>query len=231
MVDRGKTVILTGATGMVGGEVLELCLASDQVAKVVSLTRRPTGKTHAKLDEIAVDNFLEPRIEQDYLETVDIVFYCLGTYSNQVSKEQFYDITVSYPEVLAQTILNAGRTPIFCLLSGAGTDRSEKSMTQFAKLKGMIENKLSRMSFARFHTFRPAYIYPVKPRNEPSFLYTVLRFLYPLIKLFGSSASISSQDLALAMFTVATEGGDQEIYENAEMGRIAQKARTVEGSR
>jgi hypothetical protein len=43
----------------------------------------------------------------------------------------------------------------------------------FAKDKGIIENRLSEIGFKAFYTFRPGYIYPVKPRRESIFFQTL----------------------------------------------------------
>ena len=44
--------ILTGATGMVGEGVLLECLQNPAVEQVLVLTRKPTGRTHAKLNDV-----------------------------------------------------------------------------------------------------------------------------------------------------------------------------------
>ena len=52
-------IILTGATGYVGeGTLLEL-LKVDAVEKVLSVSRRPTGIKHEKLEEYLVSDFME----------------------------------------------------------------------------------------------------------------------------------------------------------------------------
>ena len=102
------------------------------------------------------------------------------------------------------------------MLSGAGADRSEKSKTSFARYKGMAENQISAMDL-KFYTFRPTYIYPVAARKEPNWMYNISRKLYPIVKLFGDSASIKSTELAEAMFNVGIYGADKEILENKEI--------------
>ena len=49
-----KQVIITGATGMVGGEVLKACIENDEIGSIVSLVRRPSGVMHTKLKEVVV---------------------------------------------------------------------------------------------------------------------------------------------------------------------------------
>jgi uncharacterized protein YbjT (DUF2867 family) len=210
----GKNVLITGATGMIGGLVLEHCLQSREVAKVTSLVRRATGTRHEKLNEVIIDDFLSLDENAPYLESVDVVYYCLGVYTGAIDRELFRMITVDYPDALAKALYRKNQDFTFCLLSGAGADRNEKSRMMFAMDKGIIENKLSKMGFKSFYAFRPGYIYPVTPRKEPNPGYRIWRALYPVIKLFGDNTSIKSTELASAMFRVGINGCDMEILEN-----------------
>ena len=109
----------------------------------------------------------------------------------------------------------------FCLLSGQGADRSETSRMMFAKDKGIVENKLASMGFRSFHAFRPAYIYPVTPRQEPNLMYRVSRMIYPIIRLLGPKLSIRSTDLAKALFLTGLNGGPKEILENEDILKVS----------
>ena len=216
-----KVVLITGATGMIGGLVLQLCLESQEISRVTSLVRRPSGVKHIKLNEIIIDDFTVLDKDASYFKSVDIVYYCLGVYTGAVDRDQFRKITVEYPEALARILRSNNPDIRFCLLSAAGADRSERSRMMFARDKGAIENRLSRMGLKAFHAFRPGYIYPVTPRKEPNFTYRVLRFIYPLITLFGNNLSIHSTKLAASMFIIGLNGSDKEILENKDIGEMA----------
>lgn len=216
----GQHVMITGATGMIGTLVLQRCLESSRVEKVTSLVRRPSGAEHEKLNDVLVPDFLTLDENADCYEGVDTVFYCLGVYTGAVDRDLFRQITVDYPQVLANLLLSKGTGIRFCLLSGAGADRNEKSRMMFAKDKGAIENRLSRMGFKGFHAFRPGYIYPANARKEPNLSYKLTRFLYPVIKLMGSGYSIKSTELAAAMFHVGINGCKTEVLENKDILEI-----------
>lgn len=223
----GKKVLITGATGMIGGLVLQYCLESHDVSEVISLVRRPPGKSHKKLREVIIEDFQNLEEDAEYLESIDVVYYCLGVYTGAVSRESFREITVDYPDTLANVLIKKNSELSFCLLSGAGADRSEKSRMMFAKDKGVIENRLAKKGFRAFYAFRPGYIYPVTPRSEPSISYKLMRVLYPVIKLFGKNASIRSTDLALTMFYVGLEGCNLEILENADIFKVFKEKATI----
>ncbi|MFT6808460.1 MAG: hypothetical protein ACJA01_001685 [Saprospiraceae bacterium] len=105
---------------------------------------------------------------------------------------------------------------ILCLLSGAGADRTEKSSTSFARYKGMSENQIEALDM-QFYAFRPAYIYPTNPRKEPNLMYRITRMLYPIIKMFGKNASITSKQLATSIFNVGINGADKRTLENKDI--------------
>ncbi len=215
-----KHVLITGATGMIGGLVLDLCLQHDEINRMTSLVRRKSGLKHEKLDEVIVNNFLDLDPDAPCFDSVDIVYYCLGVYTGAVDRQQFRTITVDYPQTLANLLVEKNHDLIFCLLSGAGADRTEKSRMMFAKDKGTIENRLSTMGFKAFYAFRPGYIYPVTPRKEPNLSYTLSRFLYPVIRLFGTNASIKSTELAAVIFHVGLSGYKGEILENRDIKKF-----------
>ncbi len=219
-----KKVLVTGVTGMVGGLIFQECLSSTEVSQIVSLVRKPTGFNHPKLQELVVDDFEDYAEIQEYLRDVSVAFFCIGVYTGQVSDDEFKTITVNYPVSLARTLKTVSPGVTYCLLSGAGADTKEKSRMSFAKYKGMAENQISAEGLKAFYTFRPGYIFPVKPRKEPNFTYKVSRSLYPLIRLLGKNASIKSTELAKVMFEVGMHGADQNVLENGDMLDIVAKS-------
>lgn len=212
-----KNVIITGATGMIGNLVLQYCLASDQVGKVTVLSRRTSGVTHDKLTEVLHNDFADLTPVLSHFVDQDVAYFCLGVYTGAVPDAVFKTITVDYPNRFVDALKAANPQATFCLLSGSGADPEEKSRISFARYKGMAENYLLAADFASTHIFRPAYIYPVTPRNEPNFTYRLSRRLYPLIKLFGRNASITSEQLAQAVFSLGLIGKGTQILENKDI--------------
>lgn len=225
----GKNVLITGATGMVGGLAMERCLGSGDVARVTSLGRRFSGIQHQKLTEVIVDDFLNLEPHMVHFESVDVVLYCLGVYTGAVDQVEFHRVTVEYPELLARAVQRNNPVFSFCLLSGAGADRTERSRIMFAREKGRVENRLAGMGLGALHCFRPGYIYPVAPRKEPNLSYRMMRLAYPFINLIWPDASVRSTALAEAMFRAGLYGADKEILENADIVRMATAASEVSG--
>lgn len=232
-----KNVIITGATGMVGSIVLRHCLASDQVATITSLVRKPSGVQHPKLTEVVCRDFSTYQGLEDSFSGKDVAFFCLGAYTGQVPEGEFRRITVDYVRGFAALLEQHSPLATFCLLSGTGADRKEKSKVAFARYKGMAENDLMRRTFNALYLFRPGYIYPVEQRREPNFFYRVYRWLYPLIRLMGKNASITSEELGKAIFTAGMVGAPKQTLENRDILefidgiRIGQRVKHVEAVR
>ena len=210
--------MIAGASGMVGKHALEYCLEHADIGKVTSIVRKASTVQHPKLQEIEHSNFLDLKPIESSFENQDIALFCIGVYTGAVSREKFREVTVDMPQAFAEMLKSKNKHVNFCLLSGSGADRTEKSRLMFAKDKGAIENILDAMDLGEFHSFRPAYIYPVEPREEPNFSYTLARWLYkPIFSHLGKNMSIKSTDLAKAMVKVGVEGGGQSILENRDI--------------
>ena len=194
-----KRVIITGATGMVGGSALRICLQNPDVSRVTVLVRSRTGMNDARLREVVVDDFNDYSALTNVLENQDVALFCLGAYTGAVPDDLFRQITVDYTLAFARALHQASPQAAFCFLSGQGADQTEKSRMAFARYKGAAEKALLEIGFPRVHLFRPGYIYPVTPRKEPNIVYTITRFLYPLLRRIYPNLGISSEDLAAAM--------------------------------
>ena len=215
-----KRVLLTGGTGMVGGEVLRACLEHNEVAGVTSLLRRSSGVEHPKLKEILVKDFCDLSELKDAFRDVNVAIFCLAAYQGKMSSEEYRRITVDYTKVFIRALMQRSPDAAFCLFSAAGADSKEKSKMQFARDKGAAENAVLAAGFPRAHAFRPGYIYPVVKRKEPSRMYAVVRSLYPLLRLIYPGGVITSRHLAQAMLEIGLHGGEQDIYENRDIRKI-----------
>jgi nucleoside-diphosphate-sugar epimerase len=196
-----KRVIIAGTNGMIGSLILQACLERSDVVAVTSITRKAVGIQHPKLKEVLHPNFLDFTAIENVFANQDICFYCLGVYTGQVSTEAFKKITVAFTQSFAHTLKTKNGDAVFCFLSGQGADSAEKSKILFAREKGIAENALLKLNFARTHLFRPGYIYPITPRKEPNFFYTLMRVLYKPISFIYPNIGVSSQILANSMLT------------------------------
>ena len=219
-----KNILIAGASGMVGSHLLEICQQSEDVDTIYILSRKPSNLQHKKLKEIVVNDFLNYDKIIPIIKGIDVVFFCVGVYTGSVDRDTFRTITIDYPVELAKAVYTHSPASKFILLSGAGADRTEKSKVMFAKDKGIAENKLFEIYGNHFHSLRPGYIYPVIKRNEPNFSYAFFRLMYPIIILLGKKISITSLELAKAMFAIGMNKQEQTVFENDELREMEGKA-------
>lgn len=139
-----KRIIITGATGMVGGCALRICLENADVSLVTAIGRRPTGINDKKLREVVVDDFNDYSALADSLKNQDAALYCLGVYTGAVPDDLFRQITVDYTVAFAKSLYKASPQAAFCFLSGQGADQTEKSRMAFARYKGEAEKAKAR---------------------------------------------------------------------------------------
>lgn len=222
-----QRLLLTGATGMVGGLVLRQALDHPDVAEVTSLGRRPAGPSHPNLTEVFHDDFGDfshlPTDSPNPFAGQDLGLFCLGVYTGTVPDEELRRVTVDYAVAFARALHGRSPDATVCFLSGQGADRTESSRISFARYKGMAENALLELGFPRVHVFRPGYIYPVEPRREPNLAYRIFRGLWPVVGRIAPNLGIRSDDLARAMLDAGlhgTPGHDGPILENRDIRQL-----------
>src|ERR1700733_6207900 len=200
-------LVIVGATGMVGGYALRYVLDLPAVERVTSISRRKTGISHPKLDEVLHQDFSDCSALAQTLAGQDAAVFCLGTYTGSVADAEMRAITVDYTVEFARVFLGSSPDASFSFLSGSGADPTGRSRMAFARYKGEAEKALLGSGFSRLYIFRPAYIYPVEPRKEPNFSYRLLRLVYPVFQLLFPNQVIRADDLAASMVDVAIRKG------------------------
>ncbi len=201
-----KIALIAGATGLVGGKLLNLLLSSTQFDKVISIGRREVPLKNAKLENCIVD--FE---ELDTLNIkVDVVFCCLGTTIKKAgSQDAFRKVDLEFPKNIASYASKIGATS-FHLISSIGANST--SSVFYNKVKGEVENAISSFLFKQTHIYRPSML--LGKRNETRFLESVGIFIFKLLQfLFVGSLknykAIEAQKVAEFMFQCSlldTEG-------------------------
>jgi hypothetical protein len=105
-------VVITGATGMVGGLVLEQALAEPRIGAVTTLGRRATGVASPKLTEIEHADFEDFTGLEDVLAGQDAALFCLGAYTGSVPDDVFRKITVDCTVAFGEALRRANPRPI-----------------------------------------------------------------------------------------------------------------------
>jgi uncharacterized protein YbjT (DUF2867 family) len=223
-----KRLVIVGASGMVGGHALRYALEHPKVERVTSVGRRNLGISHSKLTEVLHLDFADCSALAETLSGQDAAVFCLGTYTGAVPDAELRRITLDYTIEFARVLRGSSPDAVFTFLSGNGADPTGRSRMAFARDKGAAEKALLAAGFPRVYIFRPAYIYPVEPRKEPTFGYRLLRALYPAFRMVFPDLVIRSDDLARAMVDVSVrETGERasRVFENRDVLAMVTSAR------
>jgi uncharacterized protein YbjT (DUF2867 family) len=147
MADR--TVIIAGATGLVGREILQGLLADPAVTAVHSLGRRKPAAQHPKLTAHVVDFAALPS-----LPAADEVYLALGT-TIKVAGSQAAFRAVDYEANLAvaKAALAAG-VKRAGLVSAMGADAGSRIF--YSRVKGELEEALTKLPFEGLVIARPS---------------------------------------------------------------------------
>ncbi|MGH7294832.1 MAG: NAD-dependent epimerase/dehydratase family protein [Polyangiaceae bacterium] len=212
-------VIVTGATGMVGEGVLLACLASAAVDAVLSVSRRPCGHTHPKLEELLVPDFRKLGDVEPRLAGYDACFYCAGVSSVGMSEADYtvatYDTTVAFATTLAR--LNPGM--VMTYVSGARTDGTEQGSLMWARVKGRTENALAKLGLRAVYSFRPGLMKPVAGQKNLKRSYRMMLPLLPVASLFLPTLTLG--DVGKAMIRCAQLGPPGRVLEVKDIAALA----------
>src|SRR5580692_1806469 len=115
-------LVIVGATGMVGGYALRYALELPAVERVVSISRRKTGISHPKLDEVLHQDFSDCSELAQTLAGQDAAVFCLGVYTGTVTDAEMRKITVDYTVEFARVFHGSSPDASFSFLSGSGAD-------------------------------------------------------------------------------------------------------------
>ncbi|HZW83835.1 MAG TPA: NAD-dependent epimerase/dehydratase family protein, partial [Candidatus Deferrimicrobium sp.] len=137
----GKSALLVGASGLVGGELLRCILNGQEYSKVLILVRKPLGIKNPKLEERVIE-FEDLERYKDCFKVED-VFCCLGTTIKSAgSQEAFRKVDVDYPLEMAR-LAKEMQVKKFLIISSMGANH--KTSIFYSRMKGLLELKLKEI--------------------------------------------------------------------------------------
>jgi hypothetical protein len=206
--------IIMGSTRMIGKGVLFECLENDHVESVLLISRQSCNIRHHKIREIIHEDFHDFSTIINELTGYNACFFCLGVSSAGMAEKDYYKITYDLTINFARTILPVNPELVFCYISGAGTDTSEKGRMMWAQVKGKTENTLLAMPFKAAYMFRPGFIQPMKGITSRTkgynLLYIIFKPLYYMLRQFRGLVT-NTELLGKAMINTVFYGCDKTI--------------------
>ncbi|WP_269532111.1 NAD(P)H-binding protein [Chitinimonas sp. BJYL2] len=174
-----KRLLILGATGLVGGQLLQQALVDPRIDSVTAPTRRPLPG-HPKLRNPVVD-YAELPAEADWWNA-DAVACALGTTLNQAGSQAAFRTVDHHYVLAAATLAHQAGTPAFVLNSSLGASLDAGSF--YLRVKGEIERDLAALGFASLTIVRPSLLDGgPRPDSRPaeSLALALSRMLGPLV--------------------------------------------------
>lgn len=215
-------IIVTGATGLVGAEVLRQAIKDSQIEEVIAIARNKPEVEDPKISFIKHDDFLNYSSLETYFKKADAILWCLGISQTQVSKQQYEAITYDYVMACANYCVTTKPTIRFIFVSGNGADRTEKSRTIFRRVKGKAENGLLQRGLKDLYIVRPDAIRPRHKNKRAPFLYKLAYPIFPVIAALTPNKIIWSDKLAVAMLKIAKSAYEKNTLENFELRALGE---------
>jgi uncharacterized protein YbjT (DUF2867 family) len=193
-----KSIIILGASGLIGNAVLNQALENSQIEQIIILVRKSINLKHNKLTEVITDFKNLSEINSNVMG--DALICCLGTTRKKTPNLQEYKnidfgLTVEIAKIAKENDVQQVH-----LISAIGAD--PKSKIFYNKLKGETEQALIKIDFSQTIIYRPSLL--IGKRNEFRFGELVAQKLAPIFDFFliGSLKkyhSISANTIAKAV--------------------------------
>lgn len=206
---------------MAGEGVLHECLLHEQVEQVLIINRKPSGIQHLKLKEIIHADFFDLAPVADQLRGYNGCFFCLSISSIGMKEQEYHKLTYLLTLYFSGILVKQNREMVFCYISGAATDSSEKGKVMWARVKGKTENDLLKLPFKQVYTFRPGFIKPTKGLKNALKFYKYINWLYPAFRLLFPKHVSTLRELGLAMIQAAIKGYPKNKLEVKDIVKLA----------
>ena len=209
-----RTALLAGASGLVGGHLLDQLLANPAWDRVVSIGRREVDRDDPRLEQRLVQL---PGV--GHLPRVDDVFCALGTTIRKAgSQEAFRVVDHDSVVALASAARKAG-TDTFLHVTAMGADPGSRLF--YNRVKGETERDVSDVGIARTVAFRPSILDGERAESRPA-EQAGLMMMRAVAPLLGRYRPTRAVDVAAAMINVALD--EQADLSVLDAGAITQWA-------
>ena len=164
-IPRMPSILVLGATGLVGRAAVDLLLDDSRFERVVTLTRRPLGRPpHPRLEQkVSAMTDLE---DDRAAFRCDAILSALGTtIAKAGSQEAFRAVDFDLPLRAARMALAEGARH-FLLVSSIGADAGSRMF--YTRVKGELEDAILALGFRSVTIVRPSLLVGTREDLRPT---------------------------------------------------------------
>jgi uncharacterized protein YbjT (DUF2867 family) len=140
---------------------------------------------------------------------------------------QYREITLTYPLVASDILVERSPDHTFVQLSAAGADPRGRSLLSYARVKGETENQLVDNGVKRLFVARPGYIHPAPDRPRPGFGGALARGVFPAVNAMLPGLAIGADVLARGMIEAALGDDSGGVLTTRDLRRLAARYPTA----
>ena len=214
-----KTALLFGASGLVGGHLLNQLIKNNNYSKIKVFVRSVPKISDPKI-EIFLTDFDDLQNHKEDIKGDDC-FFCIGTTKkNSPDKNKYRRVELEIPKEIAQ-IAKSNLVNSFIFVSALYAN--SKSSGNYVRFKGLVEEEIKRLNFTKVGIMRPSFLLGNRKEKRVSekigiFVFKLLSplLLGPLKKM----KPIHSKIVAKVMIRAANDNLDKHILESNEIAEV-----------
>ncbi|MFA0413530.1 oxidoreductase [Vibrio renipiscarius] len=224
-MSKEQVVIIAGATGLIGTELLKLMLAERAIDHIYALTRKGLAFTHPKLEEIR-DSELRILDWDDTLPTPEKGYICLGTTRKQAGSKSALE-AVDY-HLVCDVAKNMALLGVKHLTVVSSYGANPRSSSHYLRCKGKMELALENLGFEHVTFVQPGPLVGLRdtPRSDETILQGLLKILRPImIGRLARFIPIKAELVARAMLyaSFASNPRPIEVFDSVAMRELLNK--------
>ena len=215
-----KTAIVFGATGLVGGHVLQQLLEEPAYTRVLIFVRKPSNIVHAKLTEHIIDF----RILDEYsgLMKGDDVYSCFGTSMAKSRNREAYHLADVGNVIKTAEICRKNGAKGFAAVSSIGANINAGNF--YLKFKGEMEAAVQKIGFEKLAIVRPSFLLGKRREIRPHEIIAQGFMLFFGLFMWGKAANfkaVHARVVAKAMIRILNgDFGKQNIFSSGELQKL-----------
>ena len=194
----GKTALVAGSTGLVGGHIVRQLCQHSSYDKVIALCRNQPSTDWADNKKVSIMIIDFDQLEHELTDyKIDEVYCALGTTAKKTpSKAMYQKIDMEYPIDLARAGLTASAS-FYGLVSAIGA--KEGSLSKYSHYKGAVENFLKQSDYHQIAIAQPSLL--LGERDEFRFGESLFSIVTPIMP--KAIKSVQGADVAGALIRAA----------------------------
>lgn len=219
------SLLIAGATGLVGSQALEMALHDPRITRIVAPTRRPLPAHEKVFNPIMSADDLQPDAAW---WSVDGALCTIGTTRARAgSAAAFRAVDLDYALAIAGHVRRGGASR-FALTSSMGAD--SRSRFLYTRTKGELEGAITALDFESLTIVRPGLLEGERSERRVLEALTgvVLRAVRPILPLWAQPSPAATVAVILVEAAISGAPG-RHIVESRDIAAMANESLSAAG--